>query len=242
MNESVTFAAAFAAGLLSFLSPCVLPLVPAYLGFITGMGLDEMREAPSRAAVVVPALFFVSGFSLVFLLMGASASLLGAMLTQYQSWIARIGGVLIIIFGLHLLGVFRLTPLMRERRLQLSSGPKGWAGATLAGIVFAAGWTPCIGPVLGSLFTLAAYRETMYGALLLLGGYSLGLAVPFLLAALATGTFLGASKRIRRAIPVLEKVSGAVLVAVGLLLVTGRFTILARYFAELTPDFILLRI
>jgi cytochrome c-type biogenesis protein len=242
MNESVTFAAAFAAGLLSFLSPCVLPLVPAYLGFITGMGLDEMRETPSRWAVVVPALFFVGGFSFVFLLMGASASLLGAMLTQYQSWIARIGGVLIVVFGLHLLGVFRLTPLMRERRFQLSNSPKGYFGATVVGIVFAAGWTPCIGPVLGALWTLAAYRDTMYGALLLLGGYSLGLAVPFLLAALATGSFLGASKRIRRAIPVLEKVSGAVLVVVGLLLVTGSFTILAAYFARLTPDFILRRI
>lgn len=238
----MTFAAAFAAGLLSFLSPCVLPLVPAYLGFITGMGLDEMREAPRRSAVVVPALFFVSGFSLVFLLMGASASLLGAMLTQYETWIARLGGLLIIVFGLHLLGVFRFTPFLRERRIQLSNNPKGWLGATGAGIVFAAGWTPCIGPVLGSLWTLAAYRDTMNGALILLGGYALGLAIPFLLAALATGTFLGASKRIRRAIPVLEKVSGGVLVAVGLLLVTGSFTILAGWFARMTPDFILERI
>lgn len=242
MEGSVTFLAAFAAGLLSFLSPCVLPLVPAYLGFITGMSLDEMKEGGQRQAAIKPALFFVGGFSLIFLLMGASATLLGQLLFQYQGWLARIGGVLIIIFGLHLLGVFRIGTLMRERRFQMSNTPKGYFGASLAGMAFAAGWTPCIGPVLGALWTLASVRATMWGALLLLGGYSLGLAVPFLLAALATDRFLAASKRMRRMIPVLEKVSGAVLVLVGILLVTGSFAILSSYFIRFTPDFILRRI
>lgn len=201
-----------------------------------------MRAPQSRAAVLVPALFFVLGFSLIFILMGASASLLGQLLFQYQDWIARIGGVLIVVFGLHLLGVLRLGVLMRERRFQVSGGPRGYLGATVAGVVFAAGWTPCIGPVLGTLWTWAGVRATMWGALLLLGGYSLGLAVPFLLAALATGAFLNTSRRLRGALPVLEKVSGAVLVVVGLLLVTGSFAILAGYFTRLTPDFILERI
>jgi cytochrome c-type biogenesis protein len=147
-----------------------------------------------------------------------------------------------VLFGLHLLGILRWGPLMRERRFQLAGGPKGYAGALIAGMVFAAGWTPCIGPVLASLWTWAGMRATMWGALGLLGGYSLGLAVPFLLAALATGLFLNASRRVRASLPVLEKVSGAVLVGVGLLLVSGSFTLLAGYFSRMTPAFILERI
>lgn len=220
----------------------MLPLVPAYLGFITGMSLEELRTATSRRAVLLPAVFFVLGFSLIFILMGASASLLGQLLFQYQDLIARIGGVLVVMFGLHLLGVLRLGAFMRERRFQLANTPQGYFGASLAGVVFAAGWTPCIGPVLGTLWTLAQVRATMWGALLLLSGYSLGLAVPFLVAAAATGYFLNASRRIRAAIPVLEKVSGVVLVLVGLLLVTGSFTLLSGYFTRLTPQFILERI
>ncbi len=242
MEGSVTFLAAFAAGLLSFLSPCVLPLVPAYLGFITGMSLDDLKGGERPKSAMVPALFFVSGFSFIFLLMGASATLLGQLLFQYQTWLARIGGVLVIIFGLHLLGILRFGTLMRERRFQLSHSPKGYFGASLAGMAFAAGWTPCIGPVLGALWTLASVRATMWGALALLGGYSLGLAVPFLLAALATNVFLETSRRLRGAIPVLERVSGAILVLVGVLLATGSFTLLSSYFIRFTPDFILRRI
>lgn len=233
---------AFFAGVLSFLSPCVLPVVPAYLGFITGMSYDELRENASRRAVFVPALFFVLGFSLIFMLMGASATYIGQLLFRYQDWIARIGGVLVILFGLHLLGILRIRPLMRERRVHLSSSPKGWLGATLAGVVFGAGWTPCIGPILGTLLTWAMDRATMTAGLLLLGGYSLGLAVPFLLAALAAGWFLSASRRVRGAIPVFEKVSGLLLIVVGIMLVTGTFTALAAWAARLTPDFLVERL
>ncbi len=220
----------------------MLPLVPAYLGFITGMSLDDLKGGERPKSAMVPALFFVSGFSFIFLLMGASATLLGQLLFQYQTWLARIGGVLVIIFGLHLLGILRFGTLMRERRFQLSHSPKGYFGASLAGMAFAAGWTPCIGPVLGALWTLASVRATMWGALALLGGYSLGLAVPFLLAALATNVFLETSRRLRGAIPVLERVSGAILVLVGVLLATGSFTLLSSYFIRFTPDFILRRI
>jgi cytochrome c-type biogenesis protein len=239
MDGSISFAVAFAAGVLSFLSPCVLPIVPGYLGFITGMSLDELQEAPSRRAVLVPALFFVAGFSLIFLLLGASATLIGQVLKVYQDWIARIGGLLIIVFGLHLLGVFRVGALMRDRRLHLTRSPAGYAGATVAGAAFGAGWTPCLGPVLGALLTYASARATLTGGMLLLGSYALGLAVPFLIAAAATGMFLRASQRMRGMIPVLEKTSGVVLVLVGLLLVSGTFAVLSGWLTRFTPSFIL---
>jgi cytochrome c-type biogenesis protein len=240
--DSVSFAVAFLAGLLSFVSPCVLPLVPAYLGFITGMSLDDLQEQVSRRAVLLPALSFVGGFSLIFLLLGASATLAGQFLRQYQDWIARAGGVVIIVFGLHLLGVFRLTPLLREKRLHLATTPKGFLGAAAAGAAFGAGWTPCIGPVLGTLLTWAMVRDTMWSAMLLLVGYSLGLAVPFVLAALATGSFLRFSRRYRRLIPAMEKTSGALLLVVGVMLVTGTFTALSAFFARITPGFLLERL
>jgi cytochrome c-type biogenesis protein len=242
MDGSVSFAVAFAAGLLSFLSPCVLPIVPGYLGFITGMSLDDLRGGSHRRAAVVPALFFVAGFSLIFLLMGASATLIGQVLLRYQDWISRIGGVLILLFALHLLGVFRVGALLRERRFHLTNSPGGYAGATVAGMAFGAGWTPCLGPVLGALLTYASARATLGLGMLLLGGYALGLAVPFVLAAFATGAFLNASLRFRRFIPIVEKVSGVVLLVVGLLLVTGTFTILSAWAAQLTPAFLLERI
>jgi cytochrome c-type biogenesis protein len=240
--DSVSFAVAFLAGLLSFLSPCVLPLVPAYLGFITGMSLDEIQDMPSRRAVLVPALFFVLGFSLIFLMLGASATLIGQVFRQYQDWIARIGGVVIVVFGLHLLGVFRLTPLLREKRLHLASSPKGYIGAMGAGLAFGAGWTPCIGPVLATLLTWAMVRETMWSGMGLLVGYSLGLAVPFILVALGTGYFLKVSKKYRRLIPTMEKASGGLLILVGVLLLTGKFTALSAFFARYTPEFLLERL
>lgn len=241
MDGSVTFAVAFLAGLLSFLSPCVLPLVPSYLGFVTGMSLDDLRAGADRKAILIPALVFVAGFSLVFLFMGLAATFLGQLFQLYRDWIARLGGALIIVFGLHLLGVFRIAPFMRERRLQLQSKP-GLIGAGIAGFVFGAGWTPCIGPVLGTVLTLASVRANTGTALFLLGFYSLGLAVPFILAALMTGTFLNTSKRVRFALPLIEKISGGLLLLVGILLVSGSFTRMAAFFARYTPAFLLERI
>ncbi|HSJ24632.1 MAG TPA: cytochrome c biogenesis protein CcdA [Longimicrobiales bacterium] len=239
MDGSISFAVAFAAGVISFLSPCVLPIVPGYLGFITGMSMDELSGGVSRRAVLVPALFFVAGFSLIFVLMGASATLIGQVLKVYQDWIARIGGLLIIVFGLHLLGVLRFGALMRERRVHLARSPAGYAGAVVAGAAFGAGWTPCLGPVLGALLTFASARATLAEGMFLLGFYSLGLALPFLLAAAGTGAFLRASRRMRGLIPVLEKTSGVILVAVGLLLVSGTFTVLSGWLTRYTPAWIL---
>lgn len=219
----------------------MLPLVPSYLGFITGMTLDDLSAGTRRRTAVLHALLFVGGFSLVFLLVGATATVLGQIMFRYQAWIARIGGILIIIFGLHLLGVLRIGALMRERRVQLASRPAGYLGAAVAGMAFGAGWTPCIGPVLGAVLTYAATQETVASGVALLAAYSLGLALPFLLAALATGRFLEASRRMRRLIPVLEKTSGAVLILAGVLLASGTFPALAGYFVRLTPDFLLER-
>lgn len=228
--------------MLSFLSPCVLPLVPSYLGFITGVSLEELERGGRRRQVMVNAALFVAGFSLIFLLLGASATLLGQLLLRYQMWISRVGGVLIVLFGLHLLGVLRVGWLLRERRLHIESRPAGYVGAGLAGVIFGAGWTPCIGPVLGAILTYASARATLGGGLLLLGSYSLGLAVPFLLAALATGSFLATSRRLRRLLPVLERVAGAILIVAGILLASGTFPALSGYFARLTPEFLLERL
>ena len=227
MDGSISFAAAFGAGVLSFLSPCVLPIVPGYLGFITGMSLDELRGGTSRKAVLVPALFFVTGFTLIFVLLGASATLIGAVLNVYQDWIARIGGILIIVFGLHLLGVFRIAPLLRERRLQLANSPRGYAGAAVAGAAFGAGWTPCLGPVLGGILMLAATRGSVGDGVGLLFVYSAGLAIPFLAAALLLDHFLGGVRKIGPWFPWVSRLSGALLIAVGVLMFTGSFSILS---------------
>lgn len=242
MEGSISFAVAFFAGLLSFLSPCVLPLVPSYLGFITGMTVEDLRAGAKRGPVMINALLFVGGFSLIFLLLGASATVLGQLLFRYQTWISRIGGLIVILFGLHLLGILRWSVLLRERRLQLRSRPAGYVGAVAAGAAFAAGWTPCIGPVLGAVLTYASTRATLGNGMLLLGSYALGLAVPFLLAAFATGKFLNTSRRVRRFLPWVERLAGAMLIVAGLLLVSGTFPVLSGYFARLTPDFLLDRL
>jgi len=227
---------AFAAGLLSFLSPCVLPLVPSYVGFLTGMTLPELSDR--RRVAAVHALLFVLGFSLVFVLLCASATALGGALKYYQVWIARIGGVLVILFGLVCLGLVRIGALEQERRLQFQHKPVGYLGSALVGIAFGAGWTPCIGPVLGAILSLAATSDGVSRGMLLLGVYSAGLAVPFLLAAVAVESFLGWFQRFRRFLPWVMRVSGILLVLVGLLMVTGQFTRMAGWLQGLTPDVI----
>jgi cytochrome c-type biogenesis protein len=227
---------AFAAGLLSFLSPCVLPLVPSYIGFLTGMSLPEVSGR--RRAALGHALLFVLGFSLVFILLGASATALGRALNYYQVWLQRIGGVLIIGFGLVCLGVIRVGALNQERRVQVDRKPVGYVGSALVGMAFAAGWTPCIGPVLGGILGLAATSQDVTRGMLLLGVYSAGLAVPFLIAAVALESFLGWFQRFRRYLPWVMRVSGLLLIFVGVLMVTGEFTRLAGWLQQFTPSFI----
>jgi cytochrome c-type biogenesis protein len=238
VNEpaALGFLVAFAAGLLSFLSPCVLPLVPSYIGFLTGMTLPEMTGR--RRAALIHALLFVGGFSLVFILLGASATALGRALNYYQVWLQRVGGALIILFGLLCLGAFRVQLLTQERRLHLDRKPVGYLGSALVGMAFAAGWTPCIGPVLGGILGLAATSADVSRGMLLLGVYSAGLALPFLVAAVAVESFLDWFQRFRRFLPWVMRVSGILLVIVGILLVTGEFTRLAGWLQGLTPDFL----
>jgi cytochrome c-type biogenesis protein len=233
---------AFTAGVLSFLSPCVLPLVPSYLTFVTGMSLEDLQEGVNRKATFVHASLFVGGFSLIFILLGASASFLGSFLSRYEIWIGRVGGLIIIVLGLHLAGVFRLTPLMRERRMHFANKPAGYIGTFGVGMAFGAGWTPCIGPILGAILTYSVAQDTMWAGVGLLTVYSAGLAIPFLVAALALDWFLQVFKRFRTWIPIVEKGSGVLLILLGLLLITGQFTILAAYLTRFTPDFILERI
>lgn len=241
MTDSIGVAIAFSAGVLSFLSPCVLPLVPSYLSFVTGMSLEDLQSGVDRRATMVHSLLFVAGFTGIFLLLGASASFLGQFLKVYEVWIARVGGVLIILLGLHLAGAFRLTPLMREKRIHLHDKPTGYLGTLGVGAAFGAGWTPCIGPVLGAILTYAASQDQFWSGVWLLFVYSVGLAIPFLLSALALDAFLGAFARFRRVLPVVQVASGFLLVVLGLLLVTGTFSTLSGYLTRFTPDFILNR-
>lgn len=233
---------AFTAGLLSFLSPCVLPLVPSYLAFVTGMSLEDLQAGVNRKATFIHSILFVLGFSLVFVLLGASASFLGQFFRHYEVWLSRIGGIIIILLGLHLIGVFRIAPLMRERRMHLNDKPVGYFGTLGVGMAFGAGWTPCIGPILGAILTYGFTQETMWAGVGLLSVYSAGLAVPFLVSSLALDAFLKAFQRFRRWIPVLEKASGALLIVLGFLLLTGQFTVLSAYLTRFTPSFILDRI
>ena len=238
MNEpaALGFMVAFVAGLLSFLSPCVLPLVPSYVGFITGMTLPEVSGR--RRTALTHALLFVAGFSLVFVLLGASATALGRALNYYQVWLQRVGGVLIIIFGLLCLGVFKVGVLNQERRLHLDRKPVGYLGSALVGMTFGAGWTPCIGPVLGGILGLAATSNDVTRGMQLLAVYSAGLAIPFLIAAVAVDSFLDWFQRFRRYLPWVMRISGILLVFVGILMVTGEFTRLAGWLQGLTPDFL----
>lgn len=231
---------AFMAGILSFLSPCVLPLVPSYVGFLTGMTLDELTE--KRRHALVHALLFVAGFSLIFILLGAGATALGRTLRVYEVWITRIGGVLIILFGLYSLGAIKIGAFGMERRVHLQDKPVGYLGSVLVGIAFGAGWTPCIGPILGAILNLAIAEENVQRGVVLLAAYSAGLAVPFLLAAVAVDKFLDWFKRFRKYLPWVMRVAGILLIIVGVLMVTGQFTRLAGLLSELTPAFLRSRI
>lgn len=211
---------ALAAGFLSFLSPCCLPLYPSYLSYMSGISMDEMTASPaeSRRKVMNHAIFFVLGFSVIFVAMGLSFSLIGQLFSDYKDVIRIVGGVLVVIFGLSLLGLLRIPFLQREARLQFSRRPSGFAGSALVGLGFAAGWTPCIGPILGSILVLAAQNPGS-GALLM-GMYSVGFAIPFLVLAYAMGSF----KFFRRYSRQVDLVSGGLLVVVGVLLAMGWMT------------------
>ncbi len=232
---------ALIAGVISFLSPCVLPIVPPYLAYMGGVSLQEMsNEAQARRKAVVAALFFVLGLSTVFLILGFTASAFGAFFLQNQVLFAQISGVVIIIFGLHFLGIFRLPFLDQEARLD--AGDKGGSsfGAYLLGLAFAFGWTPCIGPQLGAILSLAASEASVQKGTLLLGIYAAGLGIPFLLAAMFITRAMGVMNRIKPYMKTIERAMGGLLLLVGIAMVTGAFTSLAFWLLETFPALALL--
>jgi cytochrome c-type biogenesis protein len=243
--ENVTLFAAFLAGVLSFISPCVLPLIPGYLSFVSGVTLDEMRgtgpvtAAPSgaRRKAVIMSIAFVLGFSLVFISLGASATFIGTLLMAHLALLGKIAGVVIILFGLHMMGVLQIGWLYSEKRVQTSRKPASFFGAMLVGIAFAFGWTPCIGPILAAILAVASVQESVGEGVKLLAVYSAGLGVPFIATSLAINQFFAASARIRKYYHAIEVTSGVLLVAVGVLIFTNRFTIIAQYLTPFLPTF-----
>ncbi|HET7632204.1 MAG TPA: cytochrome c biogenesis protein CcdA [Gemmatimonadaceae bacterium] len=231
---------AFLAGLISFLSPCVLPLVPSYLTFITGISLEDVRG--SRRFALLHAALFVLGFSMVFVAMGVAASAVGRTLLVHRQWLARAGGAVIIVFGLYLAGAFNIGFLARDTRPHLRSKPLGYLGTVVVGMAFGAGWSPCLGPILGSILTFAATAGDAGRGAVLLSAYSLGLAVPFLVSAVALEELIGFAQRNRARLAWLTRASGVLLVVVGVLLVTGYLTVLTGLLQRLTPAWILNRI
>ncbi len=240
--ETPTFGVliAFSAGLLSFLSPCVLPLIPSYVTFITGLSLDDVQTA--RRTALIHGVLFVLGFTLIFLALGAGATVLGRTLLQHRDWISRIGGAIIIVFGLYLLGILNIGFLSREARFHVADKPVGYFGTVFVGIAFGAGWTPCLGPILGSILLYTSSQADFARGMWLLLAYSMGLAVPFLLSAIAIERFSAFFQRMKRQMVWVSRVSGIVLVIIGVLMVTNYFTILASYLQGLTPEFLRERI
>jgi len=241
VHPDVSLIAAFAAGFLSFVSPCVLPLIPGYISFVSGVSLEEMRgDAPpatSRLQVFITSLAFVIGFSLVFVALGASATAIGKFMFAKLPLLSKIAGGVLIVFGLHTMGVFRLAFLETEKRVHAQRKPAGPLGAMLVGIAFAFGWTPCIGPILGGILAIAGSRNSVGEGITLLAVYSLGLGIPFLLTSLAINQFFGAAKRIRRYYHAIELASGALLVAIGVLIITGQLTLIVRLLQPYLPVF-----
>lgn len=231
---SVSFGLAFLAGLVSFLSPCVLPLVPSYVSFVTGLTLDELRDADSasvRRHAALHATAFIAGFSALFVALGASATALGTALARSLPLLQQLGGVVIVFFGLYMLGVLRIPALMRERRIHLAAKPAGVLGSAVAGVAFGAGWTPCVGPVLATILLYAGLEATMTRGMLLLATYALGLGLPFFAAAVGFNAFIARTQWLRPWLGAIERATGAFLVLVGVLLFTGRFAALSSFFA-----------
>jgi cytochrome c-type biogenesis protein len=236
VEVSVTYPLAFLAGVVSFLSPCVLPVVPGYITFISGVTLDELERGDvpgARRQAALHAVLFGIGFGLVFMTLGATASVLGRTLSQWLPTLTRIGGVVVILFALFMLGWVRMPGMSGEHRFHFARKPAGLLGTVAVGVAFGAGWTPCIGPILGSILFFAGFEQTVLEGTLLLGTYGLGLAIPFVGSAIVLNWFLAGTRRIRRHLPWIERGAGAVLLALGLLMVSGHFVTLTAYLADL---------
>jgi len=231
---TVSFGLAFIAGVVSFLSPCILPVVPSYLAFVSGLTFGDMADHPTpevRRAAVLHSVLFVTGFSLVFMTMGLAATAAGSAIAGALPLVNRIGGGVMVLFGLHVMGLLRIPWLSGELGPRLEARPTGPIGSLIVGIAFGAGWTPCIGPILGSILLYASLETTMLQGALLLGTYALGLGIPFVLASVALNWFIAGSAVARAWIVPLQRVAGTVLVLIGLLMVSGRFTTMTAFLA-----------
>lgn len=239
MNSDVTLWGALFAGVLSFVSPCVLPLVPPYLCYVTGLTMEEVTgglpEQRVKRRVISASGAFVLGFTTVFVLLGATASVLGRMVARYQDVFAIVAGLVIIVMGLHFLGLFRFSFLQREARFRVDNQPAGLLGAYVLGLAFAFGWTPCIGPVLAAILAVAGSTDTVARGAGLLAIYSIGLGIPFLIAAAFAETFITHMRRFHRHMPKVEKVMGGLLVLTGILFLTGQMTRISFFLLEMFP-------
>ncbi len=237
MTLDVTLGAAFVAGLLSFLSPCILPLVPPFLCYMAGVSVTDLssERADLRPRILVSALAFVAGFSLVFVALGSTASMVGRFVSAHLSALGVLAGALIIVMGLHFLGLLRIPLLYRSATLQIESRPAGVAGAFVMGLAFAFGWTPCAGPILAAVLMMAGAEDTTGRGALLLLAYSVGTGIPFLIAAAFTGRFVAALGRARRHLGAVEKTMGAFLVVTGLMFLTGLMPTVSEWLLERFP-------
>jgi len=231
--HQISLFAAFTAGLLSFVSPCVLPLVPSYISYITGLSIDQLADASERQrfrkAIIINSLLFIAGFSGVFIAFGASATLIGQVLITYQDYVRRLGGLLIVIFGLYLLGLLNLNFLNTEKRVHFRSRPTGYLGSILIGVAFAAGWTPCVGPVLGTILLYASTTDALADGVALLTAYSLGLGLPLFATALGVDRFLSYFKQVRVYLWGVSAVSGVFLVVVGVMIYANSLTLITSF-------------
>lgn len=238
-TAQISLGIAFLAGLISFFSPCVLPLVPAYLSFLTGSSVDELKGTvwrETRARVLLHSLSFILGFTAIFVALGASASALGSTLRANQRLIAEIGGIIVIVLGLQMIGVFRLRILAMDKRMHITSGKPSYAMSALIGLAFAAGWSPCIGPILAGILTLASQARSVLEGTVLLLVYSAGLALPFFLTALAVGAAVPALNRMKRFLPAIEVAAGAFMVLTGLVIFSGSFLRIAGWLYQYVPQ------
>jgi cytochrome c-type biogenesis protein len=220
------------AGFLSFLSPCVLPIIPSYIAYITGVSFEELTDKEKsvmvRKKIFIHSLLFVTGFSLIFVMLGATATTFGAFLRQHIVLLTRIAGTIIFILGLHLTGLIRIKFLMQDHRVDVKQKPSGMIGSFLMGLAFGAGWTPCVGPFLASALTMASTKGTAAEGMILLGSYSIGLGIPFILAALGMNTFLNYSQKVKKHFHIFTIISGGLLMLMGILMFTGLFTQISR--------------
>ena len=229
-------AVAFIAGLISFLSPCVLPLVPGYISIVSGSSLEQLKvqkEASLLRTVLTNSVTFIVGFSITFVVLGASATWLGQVLVSWRQLLDKIAGLVLIVFGVHVLGIVKINALYQDKRFHNVEKPRGPIGALVLGLAFAFGWTPCLGPILAGILAIASTKQTVAEGMLLLGVYSAGLGIPFLMTSLALNKFLSFYSRFKKHFHAVEMVSGALVIAVGVMMVTGNLTRIATWFSFL---------